>query len=280
VLVLLPIGGWLIGVVGKNLRRDSAEAQAQQGELLSQLDETIGGLRVVKAFNAESKLQQRFAALNERIRKTYNYLHFRHTLAFPLSEFVGTAIIALLLWFGGWLIITGNAAITAASFIYYLIIFYSIITPAKDLSRAVYSIRKGMAALDRVDVILKATNNVPEPEKPVIITEFKENIEFRNVSFRYQTDWVLQDINLKVPKGKTIALVGQSGSGKTTLIDLVPKFYQIEKGEILIDGINLMEIPARNIRSFIGNVNQEAILFNDTFFNNIASGWNTPQRNR
>jgi len=272
VLVLLPIGGWLIGVVGKNLRRNSAEAQAQQGELLSQLDETIGGLRVVKAFNAESKLQQRFANLNERIRKTYNYLHFRHTLAFPLSEFVGTAIIAMLLWFGGWLIITGNAAITAASFIYYLIIFYSIIAPAKDLSRAVYSIRKGMAALDRVDVVLNAANNVPEPEKPVVVNEFKDSIEFRDVSFRYQTDWVLQDINLKVPKGKTIALVGQSGSGKTTLIDLVPKFHLIEKGELLIDGINLMEIAARNIRSFIGNVNQEAILFNDTFFNNIAFG--------
>jgi ABC-type multidrug transport system fused ATPase/permease subunit len=272
VMILLPLGGWLIGIVGKNLRRDSAEAQAQQGELLSQLDETIGGLRVVKAFNAESKLQKRFANLNERIRKTYNLLFYKHSLAFPLSEFVGTVVIALLLWFGGWLIVTGQSSINAASFIYYLIIFYSIIGPAKDLSRAVYSVRKGTAALDRVDRILDAENMVKEPAQPVKVESFREKIEFRNVSFRYQTDWVLKDINLTVPKGHTVALVGQSGSGKTTLIDLFPKFYQIEKGEILLDGVNIMDIDSRNIRTFIGNVNQEAILFNDTFFNNIAFG--------
>jgi len=272
VLFLLPISGWLIGIVGKNLKRSSSESQAQQGELLSQLDETIGGLRVVKAFNAESKLETRFAALNERIRKTFNYLHSRYNLAFPLSEFVGTAVIAVLLWFGGMLIVGENSSIDAAEFIYYLIIFYSIINPAKDLSRASYSIRKGMASLDRIDKILNTENNIPEPKKPVEITGFHDKIEFKEMSFRYQSEWVLQDINLVIPKGKTVALVGQSGSGKTTLIDLFPRFYDVKKGEILLDGVNIKKIKSHDIRKLIGNVNQEAILFNDTFFNNIAFG--------
>jgi len=268
----LPVSGWLIGIVGKNLKRSSSESQAQQGELLSQLDETIGGLRVVKAFNAESKLETRFAALNERIRKTFNYLHSRYNLAFPLSEFVGTAVIAVLLWFGGMLIVGENSSIDAAEFIYYLIIFYSIINPAKDLSRASYSIRKGMASLDRIDKILNTENNIPEPKKPVEITGFHDKIEFKEMSFRYQSEWVLQDINLVIPKGKTVALVGQSGSGKTTLIDLFPRFYDVKKGEILLDGVNIKKIKSHDIRKLIGNVNQEAILFNDTFFNNIAFG--------
>jgi ABC-type multidrug transport system fused ATPase/permease subunit len=272
VLFLLPISGWLIGIVGKNLKRSSSESQAQQGELLSQLDETIGGLRVVKAFNAESKLEARFAALNERIRKTFNYLHSRYNLAFPLSEFVGTAVIAVLLWFGGMLIVGENSSIDAAEFIYYLIIFYSIINPAKDLSRASYSIRKGTASLDRIDKILNTENNIPEPKKPVEITGFHDKIEFKEMSFRYQSEWVLQDINLVIPKGKTVALVGQSGSGKTTLIDLFPRFYDVKKGEILLDGVNIKKIKSHDIRKLIGNVNQEAILFNDTFFNNIAFG--------
>lgn len=272
VLFLLPISGWLIGIVGKNLKRSSSESQAQQGELLSQLDETIGGLRVVKAFNAESKLETRFAALNERIRKTFNYLHSRYNLAFPLSEFVGTAVIAVLLWFGGMLIVGENSSIDAAEFIYYLIIFYSIINPAKDLSRASYSIRKGMASLDRIDKILNTENNIPEPKKPVEITGFHDKIEFKEMSFRYQSEWVLQDINLVIPKGKTVALVGQSGSGKTTLIDLFPRFYDVKKGEILLDGLNIKKIKSHDIRKLIGNVNQEAILFNDSFFNNIAFG--------
>ena len=272
VLFLLPVSGWLIGIVGKNLKRSSSESQAQQGELLSQLDETIGGLRVVKAFNAESKLETRFAALNERIRKTFNYLHSRYNLAFPLSEFVGTAVIAVLLWFGGMLIVGENSSIDAAEFIYYLIIFYSIINPAKDLSRASYSIRKGMASLDRIDKILNTENNIPEPKKPVEITGFHDKIEFKEMSFRYQSEWVLQDINLVIPKGKTVALVGQSGSGKTTLIDLFPRFYDVKKGEILLDGVNIKKIKSHDIRKLIGNVNQEAILFNDTFFNNIAFG--------
>lgn len=272
VLFLLPISGWLIGIVGKNLKRSSAEAQAQQGELLSQLDETIGGLRVVKAFNAEKKLEARFAALNERIRKTFNFLHYRYNLAFPLSEFVGTAVIAILLWFGGVIIVGDNSSIDAAGFIYFLIIFYSIINPAKDLSRATYGIRKGMASLERIDKILNTENNIPEPKKPVEITGFHDKIEFKNMSFRYQSEWVLQDIDLVVPKGKTVALVGQSGSGKTTLIDLFPRFYDVKKGEILLDGVNVKKIRAHDIRKLIGNVNQEAILFNDSFFNNIAFG--------
>lgn len=272
VLVLLPVSGWLIGILGKNLRRTSATVQAQQGELLSQLDETIGGLRVVKAFNAESKLAGRFAGLNERIKKTNSSLLYRYSLAFPMSEFVGTVVIAILLLFGGMLIVSQTSAISAAAFIYYLIIFYSIINPAKDLSRAVYGVRKGMAALDRIDQILNAENTIPEPQSPVKISEFKDKIEFRNLGFRYQTDWVLKDINLVVPKGHTVALVGQSGSGKTTLIDLLAKFYIVEEGEVLIDGINVNDINSQDIRSLIGNVNQEAILFNDTFFNNIAFG--------
>ena len=272
VLLLLPISGWLIGLLGKNLKRNSAQAQAQQGELLSQLDETLSGLRVVKAFNAEKKVEDRFAALNEKIRKTFNDLHYRYHLAFPMSEFTGTAVIALLLWFGGMLILNGSSGINAAEFIYYLIIFYSIINPAKDLSRAMYGVRKGMAALDRIDKIMDAVNVIPEPEQPVVVKEFTTAIEYRNLSFRYQTEYVLKNINLTIRKGSTVALVGQSGSGKTTLIDLFPKFYRIEEGEILLDGVNINTILSHDLRRLIGNVNQEAILFNDSFFNNIAFG--------
>ena len=272
VLLLLPVSGWLIGRLGKNLKRDSSVAQAQQGELLSQLDETLSGLRVVKAFNAEKKVQDRFGALNERIRKTFNDLHYRYHLAFPTSEFTGTVVIALLLWFGGMLILNGSSAINAAEFIFYLIIFYSIINPAKDLSRAMYGVRKGLAALERIDKILDADNATPEPVHPVEIKGFEKAIEYRNLSFRYQNDYVLRNINLTVPKGKTVALVGQSGSGKTTLIDLFPKFYLVDEGEILLDGVNIRDIRAHDLRKLIGNVNQEAILFNDTFFANIAFG--------
>jgi len=272
VLVLLPISGWMIGRLGKNLKLTSAEAQAQQGEMLSQLDETLGGLRVVKAFNAEHKVQGRFEALNEKIRKTFNHILSRYHLAFPSSEFLGTVVIALLLWFGGMLIIQGKSSIDAAEFIYFLVIFYSIINPAKDLSRAMYGVRKGMAALDRIDKILDAEDSIPDPVEPVALKGFEHQIEYRNLSFRYAADWVLKDINLIIPKGKTVALVGQSGSGKTTLIDLFPKFYKVDQGEILIDGININTIKATDLRKLIGNVNQEAILFNDSFFNNIAFG--------
>lgn len=272
VILLLPVSGWLIGRLGKNLKRNSSEAQAQQGELLSQLDETLGGLRVVKAFNAEAKVADRFAALNEKIRKTFNDLHYRYHLAFPMSEFTGTVVIALLLWFGGMLILNGSSGINAAEFIFYLIMFYSIINPAKDLSRAMYGVRKGMAALERIDKIMNAENAVPEPENPVPVNGFSHSIEYRNLSFRYQTEYVLRNINLTIPKGNTVALVGQSGSGKTTLIDLFPKFYKIEEGEILLDGVNIASIHSHELRKLIGNVNQEAILFNDSFYNNIAFG--------
>jgi ABC-type multidrug transport system fused ATPase/permease subunit len=272
VILLLPVSGWLIGRLGKNLKRNSTEAQAQQGEMLSQLDETLGGLRVVKAFNAEAKVEERFALLNEKIRKTFNDLHYRYHLAFPMSEFTGTVVIALLLWFGGMLILNGTSGINAAEFIFYLIMFYSIINPAKDLSRAMYGVRKGMAALERIDKIMDAETSIPEPVEPVAVKEFTTAIEYRNLSFRYQTDYVLKDINLTIPKGSTVALVGQSGSGKTTLIDLFPKFYMLEEGEILLDGVNINSIHSHDLRRLIGNVNQEAILFNDTFFNNIAFG--------
>ncbi len=272
VLLLLPVSGWLIGRIGRNLKTSSNTGQVQTGEMLSQIEETIGGLRVIKAFNAERKVEERFGKLNEKIRKTFTGLHRRYNLAHPLGELIGTAVIAILLWFGGVLIVGNNSSISAAEFIYYIVIFYSIIAPAKDLSKAAYSIRKGLASLDRVDKILNTENSITEPENPLKMDAFGKEISFRNVSFRYQSDWVLQDINLTIPKGKTIALVGQSGSGKSTLVDLVPRYYDPEKGQILIDGIDIKKLRTRDIRSQLGNVNQEAILFNDTFYNNITFG--------
>ncbi|MBP9016837.1 MAG: ABC transporter ATP-binding protein [Paludibacteraceae bacterium] len=272
VLILLPVSGWLIGIIGKSLKQRSTLGQQQTGELLSQIEETLSGLRVIKAFNAEKKLEKRFATLNEKLRRTLNRINRRYMLAHPLSELLGTIVIAVLLWFGGVLILENHSSINAAEFIYYLVIFYSIINPAKDLSKAGYSVQKGLASLERVDKILKAENTLSEPTLPKEITSFNERIDFKNVNFRYQTDWVLQDINLTIPKGKTVALVGQSGAGKSTLVDLLPRFYDVTEGEILIDGINIKELNTKDIRSLMGNVNQEAILFNDTFFNNIAFG--------
>ena len=272
VLVLLPFSGWLIGKIGKSLKRRSTLGQEQTGELLSQIEETLGGLRVIKAFNAEHKLEARFAALNEKLRRTFMRLNRRYDLAHPVSELLGTVVIAILLWFGGVLILGNRSSIDASEFIYYIVIFYSIIAPAKELSKASYSIQKGMASLERVDKILMSESSIKEPEKPQLIKPFTDKIEFRNLSFKYQTDWVLQDINLVVPKGKTVALVGQSGSGKSTLVDLLPRYYDPVKGEILMDGVNIKNFKTSDIRSQMGNVNQEAILFNDTFFNNISFG--------
>ena len=272
VLFLLPFSGWLIGKIGKSLKRRSTLGQEQTGELLSQIEETLGGLRVVKAFNAEYKLEARFSNLNEKLRNTFNRLNRRYNLAHPVSELLGTIVIALLLWFGGMLILSNKSSIGAAEFIYYILIFYSIIGPSKDLSKASYSIQKGMASLERVDKILMSENSIKEPVEPQTLHPFSDKIEFRHLSFKYQNDWVLQDINLVVPKGKTVALVGQSGSGKSTLVDLLPRYYDPVKGEILIDGVNIKEYKTHDIRSQMGNVNQEAILFNDTFFNNIAFG--------
>jgi len=270
VLLLLPFSGYLIGKIGKSLKRRSAVGQEQTGELLSQIEETLGGLRVVKAFNAEGKLEARFALLNEKLRRTFNRLNRRYNLAHPVSEFLGTVTITILLLFGGFLI--NNHTIDAETFIFYLIIFYSIIGPAKDLSKASYSIQKGMASLERVDKILKSENTIKEPVQPETLHPFNDKIEFRHLSFKYENEWVLQDINIVVPKGKTVALVGQSGSGKSTLVDLLPRYYDPVKGEVLIDGVNIKKYNTHDIRSQMGNVNQEAILFNDTFFNNIAFG--------
>ncbi len=272
VLVLLPFSGWLIGRIGRNLKTTSTIGQEQTGEMLSQIEETLSGLRVIKAFTAEHKVEMRFGILNDKIRRTFNRLHRRYNLAHPVGELIGTMVIALLLWFGGVLIVGNNSSIGAAEFIYYILIFYSIIAPAKDLSKASYSIQKGLASLDRVDKILQSENFIPEPSQPVLFTKFEKGIEFRNVSFRYQTDWVLRNIELNIPKGKTVALVGQSGSGKSTMVDLVPRYYDPEEGQILIDGIDIKDVNSKDIRTQLGNVNQEAILFNDSFYNNITFG--------
>ncbi len=272
VLLLLPFSGWLIGKIGKSLKRQSTTGQEQNGEMLSQIEETLGGLRVVKAFNAEAKLEKRFSIINDKLRRTFNRINRRYNLAHPVSELIGTIVIAILLWFGGVLILSHKSPIGAPEFIYYILIFYSIIAPSKELSRASYSIQKGLASLDRVDKILMTENTIKEPIHPQEIKNFADKIEFKNLSFKYQTDWVLKDINLVVPKGKTVALVGQSGSGKSTLVDLLPRYYDPVKGDVLIDGVNIKKYTRHDLRSLMGNVNQEAILFNDTFYNNIAFG--------
>ncbi|MFZ4455089.1 MAG: ABC transporter ATP-binding protein [Bacteroidales bacterium] len=272
VLILLPISGYIMGTVGKKLKRTSLEGQQQWGFLMSQLEETLGGLRVIKAFNAEGKIRSRFDKQNNLFRGTTNRINRRQSLAHPMSEFLGTVTIAIVLWYGGTLILHNNSSITASSFIYYIVIFYSLINPAKDLSKAVYSIQKGLASMERVDKILAAENSIKDPEKPVEMKDFAKNIEFKNVSFKYHNHWVLKDINLEIPIGKSIALVGQSGSGKSTLVDLIPRFYDAKKGSITIDGTDIRDLRVHALRSLMGNVNQEAILFNDTFFNNIAFG--------
>ena len=273
VLVLLPIAGFLIGRVGRSLKRASTKGQEQNAEILTQIDETLGGLRVVKAFNAESKLTLRFLHLINATRATFNRINRRYYLAHPVSEFFGTALIAILLWFGGTLILGDHASIDAATFIYYLVIFYSIINPAKDLSKATYGIRRGMASLERIDKILNTESNIRNVENPKQIKDFQSVIRYEDVSFSYQSDRpVLQHINLDIHKGQTIALVGQSGSGKTTMADLLPRFYDTNAGRITIDGVDIREVKTFDLRALMGNVNQEAILFNDTFYNNITFG--------
>ncbi len=272
VFCMLPVSGFIIGRVGRSLKKSSMLGQTQTGEMLSQIEETLSGLRIVKAFNAEKKVRNRFADINEKVRSTFVRMNRRYILAHPMSEFLGTAVIVIVLWYGGRLILSGDTSLTAPSFIYYLVIFYSIINPAKDISKASYTIQKGMASLDRVDAILKAENTIKDKENAIIINEFKESIEFKNVSFRYKEDWVLDNINLTIPKGQTIALVGQSGSGKSTMVDLIPRFYDVQKGSILIDGVDVKNIQMYSLRSLMGNVNQEAILFNDSFYNNIIFG--------
>ena len=273
VLILLPLSGLLIGKVGKSLKTQSTRGQEQTAEILTQIEETPSGLRIVKAFNAEEKLKERFENLNNSTRRTFNKMNRRYVMAHPMSEFLGTMVIAILLWFGGRLILNEQSSLDAAQFIYYLVIFYSIINPAKDLTKAMYSIRKGAASLERIDKILLTPNNIEDPEHPVEIKSFEKEIEYRDVSFYYTAGIpVLKDINLKIKKGQTVALVGQSGSGKTTLADLLPRFYDVQQGQILIDGHDIREYTKYDLRELMGNVNQEAILFNDTFFNNISFG--------
>lgn len=273
VLILLPIAGLLIGRIGRSLKRASTHGQEQNAEILTQIDETLGGLRVIKAFNAESKLIRRFQVLINETRSTFNRINRRYYLAHPVSEFLGTALIALLLWFGGLLILGDNSNIDAATFIYYLVIFYSIINPAKDLSKATYGIRRGMASLERIDRILDAESNIKEVDNPQQIVNFQSVIRYEDVCFAYQSDrQVLKHICLDIHKGQTVALVGQSGSGKTTMADLIPRFYDPQHGRITIDGVDIRELKTHDLRALMGNVNQEAILFNDTFYNNITFG--------
>ena len=271
VLVLLPLAGYVMGQVGKKLKRKSLEGQQQWGGLMSQIEETLGGLRIIKAFNAEKKIQARFENSNDRFRRTTIRIYRRQHMAHPMSEFLGTATIAIVLWYGGTLILSNHSTIDASTFIYYLVIFYSIINPAKDLSKSVYAIQKGLASMDRIDKILKAESNINDPADPKKI-ELNKEIRYNNIWFKYQHDWVLKGVDLVIPKGKTVALVGQSGSGKSTLVDLLPRFYDVDKGSITIDGTDIRDASLYDLRGLMGNVNQEAILFNDTFFNNISFG--------
>lgn len=278
VLILLPVAGLLIGRVGRSLKRASQRGQEQNAEILTQIDETLGGLRVVKAFNAEDKLKQRFLNLINDTRRTFNRINRRYYLAHPVSEFLGTALIAVILWFGGMLILSDHSTIDAATFIYYLVIFYSIINPAKDLSKAGYGVRKGLASLERIDKILNTQSNITEAVSPRPLRAFTDQIEYRDVCFSYRSDIpVLRHINLTIRKGQMVALVGQSGSGKTTLADLLPRFYDPNSGTISIDGTAIRQVRTYDLRALMGNVNQEAILFNDTFYNNITFGVDTTQ---
>ena len=270
-LVIVPVMGWFMGFVGRKLKAKSIKAQAMWSDTMSLVEETLGGLRIVKAFCAEEKMNRRFDSINSSYREQVRRVNTRQQLAHPMSEFLGTLLIVIVLWFGGTLVLN-NMTLSGPMFIYYLVMLYSIINPLKEFSKASYNIPKGLASMERVDKILKAENTIKEKLEPVRIASFGHSIEFRNVSFRYGEKWVLRDINLKIEKGKTVALVGQSGSGKSTLVDLIPRYYDTQEGQVLIDGTDVRDLCIHDLRMLIGNVNQEAILFNDSFYNNIAFG--------
>ena len=272
VLIVLPISGSIIGKIGKSLKRTSRKGQTQLSVLLTQIEETLSGLRIIKAFNAESKVNNRFSAEAVKYMKISNRMFRKRQLAHPVSEFLGTVIIAIVLWFGGYLILSNESTVGAEDFILYLIFFYSIINPAKAFSTGLYNIEKGMASMERVDRILMAENNIVSPDKPEVCTGFISEIAYNNVSFKYDKEIVLKNIDLKIAKGKTVALVGQSGSGKSTIVDLLPRFYDVTDGCISVDGKDIRNLALTDLRRLMGNVNQEPILFNDTFFNNIAFG--------
>ena len=272
-LLVLPTMGWVMGRVGRALKRQSLEAQSKWSDTMSQLEETLGGLRIIKAFIAEDKMINRFVKCSNELRDASNRVATRQALAHPMSEFLGTLIIVVVLWFGGSLILRNNSTIDASTFIFYMVILYSVINPLKEFSKAGYNIPKGLASMERVDKILKAENNIKDPVSPVPLTNLEHEIKFNDISFSYDGKReVLKHINLTVEKGKTIALVGQSGSGKSTLVDMLPRYHDVQSGSITIDGVNIKDVTLHALRSLIGNVNQEAILFNDTFFNNIAFG--------
>ena len=270
-ILFVPVMGWIMGKVGRKLKRKSKEAQALWSDTMSQVEETLGGLRIIKAFCAEEKMNRRFDNTNSNYRNQILKVNTRQQMAHPMSEFLGTVMIIIVLWFGG-ILVLNQQVLSGPTFIYYLVILYSIINPLKDFSKAGYNIPKGLASMERVDKILLAESDIKEKEKPQHISSFDHTIEFRHVSFRYGEQWVLRDINLTIEKGKTIALVGQSGGGKSTMVDLIPRYYDVQEGEVLIDGINVKDLDIHDLRQLIGNVNQEAILFNDTFFNNISFG--------
>lgn len=272
-ILVVPLLAWAMGAIGKKLKRQSLEAQSKWSDTMSQLEETLGGLRIIKAFIAEDKMSDRFSKVTDELRKASGKVAVRQSLAHPVSEFLGTIMIMIVLWFGGTLILSEAAPFDAPTFIYYMVILYSVLNPLKEFSRAGYNIPKGLASMERVDKILKAENNIKEAASPVSISGFRDSIVFSDVCFSYpDSKQVLKHISLTVPKGKTIAIVGQSGSGKSTLVDLVPRYHDVTSGAITIDGVNIKDFRIKELRSLIGNVNQEAILFNDTIFNNIAFG--------
>lgn len=274
VFIMLPIAGLVIGRVGRRLKHDTGESQNQWGILMSTIEETLGGLRIIKAFNAEGKMRNRFHSENQECYRLTNRVWRRQSLAHPVSELLGTLTIAILLWFGGTLILSGVSSLNAADFIFYMVIFYNIIAPAKDLSRAAYAIQSGLASMERVDMLLQTKNPIASPENPKEIENFQGHIRYENVSFAYPNgaESVIKEVSLDIPAGATVALVGQSGSGKSTMADLLPRFYDVDGGSITVDGVDVRDMKVHSLRSLMGNVNQEAILFNDSFFNNITFG--------